>query len=80
MKKANQHAIKTGKLVKEIKAKNPSMSQKQAFALASKQASSKGNGLYLNPYIGRGIKVKQDAQLVLWYALAACSVDYAHSL
>lgn len=54
MKKANQHAIKTGKLVKQIKANNPSISQKKAFGLASKQAS-KGNGLYLNPYVGRGV-------------------------
>jgi len=54
MKKANQHAIKTGKLVKKIKANNPAISHKQAFSLASKQAS-KGNDLYLNPYIGRGV-------------------------
>ena len=51
MKKTNQHAIKTGKLVKKIKANNPGISQKQAFTMASKQAS-KGNGLYLNPYYG----------------------------
>ena len=54
MKKANQHAIKTGKLVKQIKVNNPSMPQKQAFGIASKQAS-KGNGLYLGPYYGRGV-------------------------
>ena len=54
MKKLNQHAIKTGILIKEIKQKNPGMPHKEAFAMASRTAS-KGNGLYLNPYVGRGV-------------------------
>ena len=52
-KKSNQHAIKTGILVKKIKQENPGMHHKEAFGMASRKAS-KGNGLYLNPYVGRG--------------------------
>ena len=47
----NQHAIRTGILIKQIRAVNPNIKQQEAMAMASKQAAQhKGKGMYLSPY------------------------------
>ena len=58
-RKKTQRDVQMSKLMKQIKAANPSLAQHQVLAMASKQLSRKimvgGGGLYLEPYPrGRG--------------------------
>lgn len=48
-RKPNEHAKRTGELVKKIKHEHPGMNHQTAFGIASKQAAGKKKGGFLLP-------------------------------
>ena len=54
---SNSHAVATGNKIRQLRAANPGISPQQALAMASKQTSKHGSGMYIAQPRGYGLYI-----------------------